>query len=290
MEVILLSLFWMFWFGVFDYLIASPARKIKSLQLIFILTGINAIWLTIIFLFLWEWWYFGKEIIFPILAGYVGHLGVFFYTKSLATGKIWISSSVANAYPIVTVFFSYIFLKEYFSVWQWIFFMLVVLGIIFSSFHINEIRNFRIEKQKDSLFYALWAMLCWAGFVIFYDRSVEYFWAALSWIVAESIVFISLLTYFLFSKKLSKTYFNNVDLKNIWRIWLVTFFWVFWFLSVWYAFSLWSLAIVSAIAACSPVVTTLFARIFWNEKLEFIQYIAIWVLVFGIAGLSYFSV
>jgi len=104
MNIILLSIFWMLWYGVFDYLIASPSRKIKSLQLIFILTGINSIGLFIVFLFFWEWWYFGKEIIYPILAWYIGHLGVYFYSKSLVTGKIWISSSVANAYPLATVF------------------------------------------------------------------------------------------------------------------------------------------------------------------------------------------
>jgi hypothetical protein len=46
---------------------------------------------------------------------------------------------------------------------------------------------------------------------------------------------------------------------------------------------------VSAITASSPFMTTLLARVFLWEKLWTTQYIAIFVLISWVAGLSYVS-
>jgi drug/metabolite transporter (DMT)-like permease len=82
---------------------------------------------------------------------------------------------------------------------------------------------------------------------------------------------------------------KKVSIK-VWRdIGLVLFcslFWIFFFAK---AFETGSLSFVSAITACSPAITTLLARIFLHEKLSYIQYWAIFILVLGISGLSYFS-
>jgi len=130
----------------------------------------------------------------------------------------------------------------------------------------------------------------WALFVTFLDISVIYFHPFVaSWIV-EIFGLLLLIPFVVYyrekilseSKRTSKNMFLLIFFLSILSsIAAVSFT---------FAFSLWSLAIVSAIAACSPAVTTLLSIIFDWEKLENIQYIAIWILIFWVVGLSYFSI
>lgn len=290
MNVIVLSLVCMFFYGVFDYLIAKPARHIKTLQLILIFSAMNSLLLLFLAIFLQSKSFDSSlHILYPMCAGIIGHLGVFLYSKSLVTWKIGISSSVANAYPLITVFIGYLFLKEAFSFSQWIFFVFILIGIMFSSFHVNEIKSFRFQKQKESILFAFGAMMCWALFTFFFDRAVEYYDSATAGFIAEFTIVLWVGAYFLFSWKKEFSQLKNIRKDIYLRIIQISCIGVTWFLAIWYAFQIWSLALVSAIAACSPAITTLLAYVFGEEKLELVQYIAIGVLVFGISGLSYVS-
>lgn len=291
MNVIALSLICMFFYGIFDYMIAKPARHIKTLQLILIFSAMNSLFLLFLAIFLQSKSFDASfHILYPMCAGIIGHLGVFLYSKSLVNWKIGISSSVANAYPLITVFIGYLFLKEAFLFSQWVFFIFVLIGIMFSSFHIDEIKSFRFQKQKESIFLAFGAMICWALFTFFFDRAVEYYDAATAGFIAECTIVFWVGIYFLLSWRKEFSQLTNIKKDMYLRIFQISCIGITWFLAIWYAFQIWSLALVSAIAACSPAVTTLLARVFWSEKLEIVQYIAIWVLVFGISGLSYVSV
>ena len=290
MNVILMSLICMIMYGIFDYLIAGPARSIKTLHLIFIFSWINTVILWVLFFVSWVSLELSWNIIYPILGGITGHLWVYFYSKSVTTGKIWISSSIANAYPIITVLVWYIFLKEYFTFIQWIFFVLVLIGIIFSSFHFKELRSFSFEKNKKSLSYAFWAMIMWASFGFFFDYSMNFFSPIASGVLVELSVFLLVGSFLLTTQKLKLQEFSYVSKKIFQQILVLSIVWNIGFIMLGYAFSIGSLALVSAIAACSPAITTLLARVYWKEKLETVQYLAISLLVFWIAGLSYVSV
>jgi len=285
-----MSLVCMVMYGIFDYLIAGPARKIQASHLIVIFSWMNALIFWLLLPLFWANIDFSFSVIYPILAGITGHLWVFFYSKSVAIWKIWISSSVSNSYPVLTVLVWYLFFKEYLTVSQWIFLIPIILGIIFSSFHMKEIKSFSFEKWKTSLFYAFLTMFMWASFASLFDYSVRFFDPVAAAFLVESSVFIWMLWFFTFQGKLQKEEFSYISWKTIKQILELSIVGIIGFILLWYAFQIWSLALVSAIAACSPAVTTLLARIFGKEKLEIVQYIAIWVLVFGISWLSYVSI
>jgi drug/metabolite transporter (DMT)-like permease len=122
-----------------------------------------------------------------------------------------------------------------------------------------------------------------------FGRSVEYFSPVGTIMIAE-IGNVILGWSLLIAKWRNIKYQLQALSAKIWRdIWLVLFcslFGVFFFAK---AFETGSLSFESAITACSPAITTLFALVFLNKKLSYVQYVAIFVLVLGISGLSYVS-
>ena len=289
MNVILLSLIPMIWYGIYDYLISKPSRAISSTTLMLLVVISNLLVFTCIFSISWQSFVFQKEIIYMLFAAITWYLGLMLYSRSLKTGNPWINSSIANAYPAITVCIWYFFFKEYLTWIQLLFLVCILLWIIFSSFHISEIRSLSLSKSKTSLFYALGATCMWALYVTCLDTAVKYFHPiTMAWYIdAFGLLLISPII-FLKRKKVFPELVNTSK-ENYMYIWILALIGSSASIWFWYAFSFGSLAIVSAIAACSPAVTTLLSRIFWNEKLEIIQYMAIWVLVFGISGLSYVS-
>jgi len=258
-----------------------------------LLASLLVLWQFIVFL--WAFLIFPQQImispllIYPLLTGICWFSWALLFSRSLQTGYVWITSSIANAYPLITVFIAILFLWEVISLTQTLFFALILFGIFFLSFHLDEIKAMKVSKNKASLLYALGAMIMWAWFVTFFDRSVVYYSTVITIMVAEAwnlILGVCLLVY------TGQDIMKEVTAlsKKVWRdivFALLGFSFGVFFLAQ--AFETGSLSFVSAITACSPAVTTLLARVFLKEKLSVIQYWAIFVLVFGISGLSYFS-
>ncbi len=245
--------------------------------------------------FFWAFVIFSEQIVFssflvyPLLTGVCWFSWVLLYSKSLQTGYAWISSSIANAYPLVTIFIATLFLWELISLIQLWFFALIFCGIFFLSFHLDEIRAMKVSKDKASLLYAVGAMIMWAWFVTFFDRSVEYYSTIVTIMIAEAwnLIVGSFLLFYSGQNIIRGV--TGMSLK-VWRdiglVLVCSLFGVFFFAK---AFETWSLSFVSAITACSPAITTILARIFLHEKLSSSQYAAILLLVLGISGLSYVS-
>lgn len=290
MSVILLSIIPMIWYGMYDYIISKPSRVLSSTLLMFLIIVSNLVVFSTIFLFSWLDFVFQIEVLYMLFAAITWYVGLTLYSRSLKSWSPWINSSIANAYPAITVCIGYFFLKEYLSFSQLIFLLFILIWIIFSSFHISEIRSFSFKKSKSSFLFAIGATFMWALYVMLLDIAVRHFHPIImAWYV--DIFWLLLITPFVFLKR-NKVFseMKTLSRKNSMYIVLLALIGSASSLWFWYAFSLWSLAIVSAIAACSPAATTFLARIFDKEKLEIIQYIAIWALVFWIAGLSYVSV
>lgn len=290
MSVILLSLIPMIWYGLYDYIISKPSKKISSSTLMSLIVTSNLIVFSMIFLVSWQQFVFQREIIYMLFAAITWYIWLTMYSRSLKTWNPGINSSIANAYPAITVCIWYFFFKEYLSLYQLWFLLCILLWIIFSSFHIDEIKSLSLSKSKTSIMYALWATIMWALYVTCLDVAVNYFHPIIMSLYVDIFWLFLVLPLVLLKRKSICVEVRNISKNSYWYIALLACIWGASSIGFWYAFSLWSLAIVSAIAACSPVVTTLVSRIFWDEKLEMMQYLAIWVLVFWISWLSYFSI
>ena len=289
MSVILLSLIPMIWYGIYDYIISKPSRTLSSTLLMLLVVISNLVVFSVIFFISWQHFVFHIEILYMLFAALTGYVWLMLYSRSLKSWSPWINSAIANAYPAITVCIGYFFLKEYLSFLQLLFLMFILAWIIFSSFHISEIWSFSLKKLKSSFLCAIGATFIWALYVMLLDIAVTHFHPiVMAWYV--DVFGLLLIAPIVFLKR-NKVFpeLRTLSRKNSMYIILLALIGSASSLWFGYAFSIWSLAIVSAIAACSPAVTTLLARVFGKEKLEPVQYMAIWVLVFGIAGLSYVS-
>lgn len=289
-EALIYAIFALFVFGTYDYLIVKPARRIPVLHLALYLSVWQFLTFTLLFLFFWDTLKFSWQLIYPIFGGIFGVSGIIFFSKSLQTGLAWISSSIANAYPLITIFIGALFFKEHITSIQYLFFSIIILGIFFLSFQISEIKSLKLTQCKTSLLYAFWAMITWAGFVTFFDISIIYYWAINTIMIAEFGNIFLLSTLLFFHKNSLSSSLSSLDKKtyiDVVKVLICSLFWIFLFAKAFEAG--WSLSVVSAITASSPVMTTLLARIFLNEKLNTVQYWAIFILITWVVGLSYVS-
>lgn len=285
MSLIVLFLFWLY-----DYLISWPSKILSSSLLTLFSILSSFIFFSLIVIFSDHTIVFSSQLIFPVLAAINGYLGFIFFTKSLKNWNPWVSSALANTYPAFTIIIGYLFLKEYISVVQLLFLFIILMWIILSSFNLSDIKNFKNNKWKNTIFFALCAAILWSVEVTFIDRSIHYYHPIIStWLIELSALILIFPLILVKRQKIFKE-FIIVRKSILVYVCFIGLVWAIGNLAFSYAFSLWSLAIVSAIAACSPAVTAILSRIFWEEKLEYSQYIAIWILVFWISGLSYFSI
>lgn len=290
MSVILLSLITALSYGIHDYVISKPSRVLSVPTLLLSVLVSNIIFLTLTLTVTQTPIVFHTDWIYVLWASVFWYWGFYFYSLAVKYGEIWISSSIANSYPLPTVLIWYFFLGEILHYSELFFFILILTWLIFSSFHIEEIKSRKLKKSKLGILFAFAAMLTWAGYVTFFDMSVRDTSVLLTAWYLDIFALAILFPIFLIKRKSMRKEVVSMNIKIFFYVGVLSLSLVVWMLALGYAFSLWNLAVVSAIAACSPAVTTLLARIFGNEKLETIQYAAIWILIFWIAGLSYVSV
>lgn len=287
MNIIFFSLITALCYGVHDYIISKPSRTLSISTLLLCVVVANIFFLTCTLFLTQTQIEFHAHTIYVLLASISGYGGFYFFSQAIKYGKIGISSSIANSYPIITLIIWYIFLGEFLNQKEIIFFLCVIVWLVFSSFHIEELRSRKLKNSKIWILFAFGAMITWSWYVTFFDLSVNNTSVLLtSWYLDIFALFL-LLPLFFVKRKNILSECKSINKSMFFYITVLSVCLVIWMLSLGYAFSLGDLALVAAIAACSPAVTTLLARIFEKEKLDFTQYIAITILIFGICGLSY---
>ncbi|MDA9129414.1 DMT family transporter [Candidatus Gracilibacteria bacterium] len=173
---------------------------------------------------------------------------------------------------------------------QLVFLIFIIAGIVLSSFKISELKNFSFKNSKNTLLLALGAAFLWSIEVTFIDRSMMYFHPIVSTWLIEGFALLIVFPFIILKRKKIISEYKKISKTVLMYVGILSCIGAIGNLAFSYAFSFGSLAIVSAIAACSPAITAILSRIFGEETLEYSQYIAIGILVFGISGLTYFSV
>lgn len=289
-EALIYAILALFIFGTYDYLVVKPARRIPVIPLALYLSLGQFLIFFVLFLLFWThislWW----ELIYPIFAGIFGVTGIIFFSKSVQTWLAGISSSIANAYPLITIFVWALIFKEQIVNMQYVFFISIILWIFFLSFQLSEIKSLKLSQCKSSLGFAFWAMLAWAGFTVLFSVSTEYYWAINTVLIAEFGNILALSLLLIITKQSVIKHLQVIDKKivlDVGKVLICSLFWVYFFAKAFETGG--TISVVSAITASSPIMTTLLARIFLKEKLNVIQYWAMLLLIAWVSGLSYVS-
>jgi len=224
---------------------------------------------------------FSVAVIIMLLAsGFFTVLANLSFYKSLRLGKVSIVMPVASCWAVVTVLLSLIFLEESLTILRAVGVILAVVGALLVSFKMKD-ASLDVKKYDKSVKYAIIAALAYGSDFVIIDLVAN----KIGWFLP--IFFIGFITacYLLVYAGITR---KDISLpKNVLKfIFLVGILDTIAYLS--YASSVTREygAVVAPIAAASPAVSILLARIFFREKLEINQEIGMASVLLGLIVLA----
>lgn len=273
--------------GTGDIFIAKLSRKIGGIEALYA-------WLIgcfILMSFYLPWAGPIADWKFYLIAIALNLMGIFtniFYFKALESGNASLVGTISGSFPVVTVPLSILLFAEKLSSLQLIAIILVIIGLIFSSLNLAEIkkRNLGNLVKDKNIRYALLTCVLWGIYWTLIRIPIEkigWFWASYCYFVA-----IILFPVLKLIKKNPVSYFSNkYTFLIIFAACLLTTLANFGFnIGLTYGYS----SIVSPIAGASPVLFVIISRFVFHEKLTFPQKTGIIFTLMGIVLIGISSI
>jgi transporter family protein len=282
---ILFGIIAMFGFGFSNAISQVPSKEIGSRKTIFFRNIFVSILLLILLLFFLDETNFSIKYIFiAFVISLVGYIPLVTFYKALKTGKVGIISPIANSSVVFTVLFSIIFFGESLSFIQLFSIVFIIFGIILVSLNFNDIKISHLFKKASGVPYALITCFLWGLVFFLFKIPVN----VLGPILTSFIIEFGIMIYSGMHLRLSKINFDIPNKKILTCVFLVAFFGAIGTLFFNLGIKTSNVSIVAALTFSSPLVSILYGKFVYKEKLSLQQYTAIIFIVIGIASISYF--
>jgi uncharacterized membrane protein len=276
----------MFFWGVVDFLSAKVIRKIGSL-LTFFWAQIVGLSVIIVYFALGfqklNLALLSSSVLIVIIAAFFFTLGTLFFYKGLNIGQASIVCPLMGSWSMITVVLSVIFLHEALMIYQIAAIILIILGIVLVSVNIKDALKNRLsffagvsEGIISMLGYGLATFL-----LAFSIKTLGWFFPAA---FSRLFMVIFLFIYALITRQSLRARFQFSIWKMVLAIGSLDVLAVFAYsigVSSGYA------ALIAPIAAASPLVTIILARIFFKEKLAINQLLGVIMAIAGIILIAF---
>ena len=284
---IIFGLLAMFGYGLSNAMAKVPAKNLGSRKAIFFRGIFVSLLLLIILLF------FSRETFFSptyILIGFIisliAYIGFNTFYKALKLGKVGIISPIANSSVIFTILLSIVFFNESLTWIQLSLIILITIGIILISINFKDLKNSHLFKISSGIPFALITCLLWGLVFFLYKIPI----IILGPILTSFIIEFGMMIFSGIDLKISKIYFNLPNKKEIIHIFFVALFGAAGTLFFSLGVNMSGVSIVAALAFANPLISTLYGKFVYKEKLGIPQYVAILLMLTGIVLISYFQV
>jgi len=201
------------------------------------------------------------------------------FYKSLKVGKVSIVMPVASCWAVVTVLLSLIFLNQSLTQNRVVGVVLAIAGAVLVSFSWKDLK--KLKNHADGVNYAVIAALAYGIDFVFIDLMAN----RIGWFFP--ILFTGLVTACFLSVYAGMSGKDISFPKKVWHFIILvgildTVAYLFYSSSVTTVYG----AVMAPIAASSPAVSILLAKIFFKEKIEMHQEIGIALVIIGLILLS----
>ncbi len=277
---ILFGILSMLGFGLSNAISQKLVRKVGEINAMVYQTLVTVIILFPVFFlypldFSFSLYYAGIALIIAL----IGVIPFFAFYKALNIGKIGVVVPVSSSASLFTVAFSMIFLNEVLTSVQMLSISAIILGVILISVKISDLKKSNIAAGVP---YALAASFFWGVYYFLLKFPVAVLGALFTAALTQLGILFFTALYGLKSGRLT-TELDSAAIKYIVITGIA--------LTVAVAafnigISTASTSIVMPLAFSGPLVSTVYSRIFYKERLEKIQYIALIMIVGGIVLLS----
>lgn len=286
MSGILLGLLSMIGWGTADFLATKASRRIGEVLTLFWMQTVGSSIALVYFLLNSSSFNPAKipgSLFLLIVIGFLQLISYLFYYRGLKKGKASLVSPVSSCWVAITVILSVIFLNELLKTNQIVSIVLIILGILLISVNLKEILKIRKMSVLTGTKEGIIAMLGW-GFSMFL---MVLAFENLGWFLPVllfglfSLLFLSF--YILINKqslKLKPEPSLLVLLLPIGFLDIGSFFSFSFGVQSQYA------SIVAPIAASSPLITILLAKIFLKERFTLNQTIGAFIIISGLILIS----
>ena len=276
----------MFGWGISDFLVAFSSRKIGYFSTYF-WTQIASLSIAIAYFFInpfkFEIFKISQSIILILLSSFLYFVATLAFYKGLVKGQISLVTPVGSSWPLITIILSVIFLREFLQLNHTIGFALIIFGIIFVSLNIKEVLKIKKFATLPGSVEGVIAMVGW-GISLFLivpvSRTVGWFLPVLI-LRAFGILFA---TGFIMLTQYSPRI--NFKISFFTLFFLIAFLDMIAFFGYGFGVKEASASIIAPIAASSPAVTVVLARIFFRESLFLNQIFGIISIITGLILIS----
>jgi len=282
---IIFGLIAMFGFGIANALVKIPTKKIGIIRTIFVRGIFSSLMLFLILLFFLPETNFDLTYIFiAVIIAIIGYIPLATFFKAIKSGKVGIITPIANSSIIFTVLLSIIFLKESLLATQILAILLIVVGIILTSINFKDLKNSNLFRLESGIPYALVSAILWG--VVFFLLKIPV--NVLGPILTSFIVEFGIMIFSILHIKVANDPFNFPNRKMLIHIFFIALFAIVGSLFFNLGIERSSVSIVAALTFSAPLVSTLYGKIVYKEKLTTIQYSALFLILLGVILISYF--
>ena len=277
----------MFGWGTSDFLTTKSSRKIGSV-LTFFWTQIISFFLALIY-FIFNFKNFeissiSKYIFIIIVAAFLFTVGTLSFFKGLIIGQASIVCPLMASWAMIAVTLGIIFLRELLKINQIFAIILILFGIILISTSLKDLLN-----KNKLIFFAgvkegIISMFCYGFAVFLLTLAIK----SLGWFLPGFVLRLFIIIFIiLYATIVNKQSLGVSFSSSSWvPIILIGFFDIIAFFAYSFGVSVGYSSLVAPVAASSPLVTIILARIFLKEKLALNQIFGIIITISGLILIS----
>jgi bacterial/archaeal transporter family protein len=268
---VLLGLGSMIMMGLSNAIAKTPIKRIGS-ELTVFYRGLFMVAILFVILLFSKIVFSPFHILFTLLLSVIGYFALASYYKGFSVGNIGVISTVSNSSIVLTILLSVIFLHEKLNLGQIFSIALIILGVIFIS--MKSFSN-GFKDLTKGLKYALITWILWGIMFAFMKIPALVLGPIFTSLLIELGVFGMA---GIWNKP--KRFFPKKEDVPIFL--LISTLAVFSVLCHYIGITVSSVSIVTPLTFAGAIVTTMYGRVIYKEKLSYHQYAAVLLVVMGI--------
>jgi uncharacterized membrane protein len=284
--LILFGFLTMLGFGLSNSFSRIPARNLQTDKYMFF-EGAIKIFLYVIIMIIFSQNFLFKltDYIFPLLAGIFGYLGFFFFIKGISKENIGVVVPISQSYPIILVFVGVFIFNEILKLEQILSIIISIFGIILISLNSGIFKKKGLDLfKKSGIYFAFLAALSWSFQATFLKMCIIGFF--LTAFISEIVIFFIATLKLIYKKQFKSMKLPKKKISVF--IFLSGITQVIGFICLVKGILI-NLSITSIFASASPVISVLYGKFIYKEKIGFKNNFAVILIITGILLLSYFS-
>ena len=280
---IIFGLIAMLGYGLGNALTQVPVREIGERRTAFFRNSIISLMLFVILVaYLPESNFSLEYIAIAFVISFIGFIPMISFYKALKLGKVGVVAPIGSSSVVFTILLSIIFFGEVLSAAQIISMAAIVAGILLISVNFRDLRGSDIFRLSSGVPYAIVACILWGLVYFLFKIPVSVLGPILTSFIIEFGVLISSWI----SLKMAGAEIGKPD-PRMWRyIFAIAILMAMGTLFYNIGVKSYDVSIISAITFSSPIVSTLYARFAYKERISALQWFAVMLILAGIVLLA----